>query len=237
MSLLNDPDHVRLEYASEMGLLGRRMAYDYASGPNPLELTFDAIAGIRPQRVLEVGCGPGELAERVQAELAADVVAVDISPRMVELAQMRGVDARLGDVQELPFGAAEFDCVVAAWMLYHVPDVRQALAELARVLEPGGFLVAVTNYLDHLQEARELIRAPSRTFSVFSGENAEQQLRDVFESVERQEASGEIRFPTRESVVEYVRASQGLWGIEAEVPEIELPFIVRRRTVVLVASR
>jgi SAM-dependent methyltransferase len=237
VSALNDPVRVREEYANEDGLLGRRSAYDYASGPNPLELLFAAIAAARPRRVLEAGCGPGELAERVRAELGAAVAAIDISPRMVELARARGVDAREGDVQALPFADAEFDCAIAAWMLYHVPDVPRSLAELARVLEPGGRLVAVTNYVDHLQEARELIGAPARLFTTFGGENAEELLRDAFRAVERHEASGEIRFPSRESVVEYVRATQGLWRIEAEVPDLELPFVVRRRTVVLVAHR
>ena len=55
---------------------------------------------------------------------------------MVELARARGVDARVGDVQELPFADGAFDCVVAAWMLYHVPDLdrgaRRARARAAR---------------------------------------------------------------------------------------------------------
>jgi len=236
LSALNDPERVREEYASEAGLLGRRTAYEYASGPDPLQLAFAAVEEVSPRRVLEVGCGPGELAERVQAELAADVVAIDISPRMVELARARGVDARLGDAQDLPFGEGEFDCAVAAWMLYHVPDVPRALAELARVLEPGGRLVAVTNYADHLQEARELIGAPARLCTSFSGEDAEKLLREAFDGVECREAGGEISFPTRESVVEYVEATRGLWG-EADVPDLELPFVVRRHTAVLVATR
>ena len=62
---------------------------------------------------------------------------VDVSPRMVELARARGVDARVGDVQELPFDDGSFDCAVAAWMLFHVPDLDRGLAELARVLRPG----------------------------------------------------------------------------------------------------
>ncbi len=44
----------------------------------------------------------------------------------------------------LPFGEGEFDVAVAAWMLYHAPDLDRALAELARVLKPAGRLVAVT---------------------------------------------------------------------------------------------
>jgi SAM-dependent methyltransferase len=237
VSALNDPERVREEYASETNYLARRAAYDYASGPNPVEFAFAAIEEAQPRCVLEAGCGPGELAERVQAELGAEVVAIDISPRMVELARARGVDARVGDVQEIPFGDGEFDCAVAAWMLYHVPDVPKALGELARVLEPGGRLVAVTNYRDHLQEARQLIGAPPRTFSAFSGENAEDLLREAFSTVECRAAAGEIRFPTRESVAQYVKGTQGLWGIDAEVPDLELPFVVRRRTAVLVATK
>ena len=237
MSRLNDPQAVREEYADERGLTGRRAAYRYATGPNAPEIAFAAIAEAAPRRVLEVGSGPGELAARVQEKLGATVVAVDLSERMVELARARGVDALVGDVQQLPFGDGEFDLAVAAWMLYHVPDVRRGLAELARVLKPGGRLVAVTNYLDHLLEVRQLIGAPPRTFTAFSGENGEELLRQHFACVERREASGEIRFPNGAAVVSYVRATRSLWRLDADVPEIELPFIVRRRTVVFVATK
>ena len=87
---------------------------------------------VAPQSVLEVGCGEGELAERVQRELGAEVVALDQSERMVELTRRRGVDARVGDVQDLPFPDECFDVAVAAWMLYHVPDLDRGLGELAR---------------------------------------------------------------------------------------------------------
>ena len=70
---------------------------------------------------------------------------------MVELAKERGLDARLGDVQNLDFPDAGFDAVVAAWMLYHVPDLDRALGECARVLRPGGTFLAVTNSADDLE--------------------------------------------------------------------------------------
>ena len=145
VSRTNDPEVVRNEYADESGLAVRAAAWKNATGPNARAMAFDAVAEARPARVLEVGCGRGELAARIREELGAEVVAVDQSERMVELTRERGVTAMVADVQELPFDGGSFDCAVAAWMLYHVPDVDRAIGELARVLRRSGRLVAVTN--------------------------------------------------------------------------------------------
>ena len=121
------------------------------------EVLWRTIATWQPQRVLEVGGGQGELAERMQRELGAEVSFIDFSPRMVELARARGVDAQVGDVQQLPFADGTFDTVVAAWMLYHVPDLDAGLAESRAFSVPGGALIAVTNSVHHIAELRELI--------------------------------------------------------------------------------
>lgn len=135
---LKDPYLVQQEYASERGLEARRSLYEDRIGPDPRETMWAEIVASSPTRVLEVGPGPGEVSERIQRELGAQVVAIDVSERMVELARGRGVDARVGDVQELPFADDEFDLVVAAWVLFHLPDLDRGLAEIARVLRPGG---------------------------------------------------------------------------------------------------
>jgi SAM-dependent methyltransferase len=233
---LNDPAAVAREYATEAGLEARRAAYRHATGPNAPELAFEALAEVRPRRVVEVGCGPGELAARTGRELGAVVVAFDSSARMVELARGRGVDARLGDVQALPLADDSFDCAVAAWMLYHVHDVDLALAELARVLRPGGRLVAVTNRLGHLRELRELLGLPPRTSTPFSGENGEELLRRHFGRIELREAAGTIRFPDRDAVVAFVRASSSLFGGRTTVPAFEGPLVVQRSPVIFVAE-
>ena len=233
---LNDPRVVADEYASERGLEGRRAAYHFSTGPNAPQMAFEAVAEVAPRRVLEVGCGPGELAARIQDELGADVVAVDISQRMVELERGRGLDARVGDVQELPFAAGTFDCAVAAWMLYHVPDPERALGELARVLGPGGRLVAVTNAPDHLRELRALLGLPTdRAAHPFSAANGEQLLRRHFSSVELRDAAGTVRFPSRDDVVAYVEASRTLFATGAEIPQLEGEFVVTIHPVVFVA--
>jgi SAM-dependent methyltransferase len=234
---LNDPAVVGEEYSSERGLASRKAAYRFADGPDAREVAFRAVAEVEPRRVLEVGCGEGELAERIARELGVEVVAVDQSPRMVELTAARGVDARVGDVQELPFRDGEFDCALAAWMLYHVRDVDRGLAELARVLGPEGRLVAVTNHLDHVQELRDLLGLPPRFATPFSGANGEQLLGRHFRRIEVRDASGTVRFPDRAAVLEYVEASRVLWGSEAAIPPFDGPLVVRRRPVVFVADK
>ena len=85
---LDDPELVRTEYATEVGLRARRSIYDGApAAAEALGAALAAVAETHPRRVLEVGCGWGEFALRVSAELEAEVVAVDLSARMVELAQ------------------------------------------------------------------------------------------------------------------------------------------------------
>ena len=145
MSPLNDPECVRDEYADESRFAVRAGAWGRSTGPNAISMSREAVAEVAPLRVLEVGCGRGETAEWIARETGAEVIALDQSERMVELTRARGIDARLGDVQELPFEDETFDCVVAAWMLYHVADLDRGLAEIARVLRPTGRLVAVTN--------------------------------------------------------------------------------------------
>lgn len=87
---LDSPLLVQWEYASEERLRTRNEAYGrLVRGVNADDLAFEAVAEVSPGRVLAVGCGTGELAERMVRELGAEVVAVDISGRMVELTAAR----------------------------------------------------------------------------------------------------------------------------------------------------
>ena len=133
---LDDPEAVWAQYETEAGLEARLSLYVDGEGNDPRDVAFAAVAEVAPRVVLEVGCGPEEFASRIQSELGWGVVAIDTSARMVELARERGVDARIGDVQQLPVETGVFYCVVAAWMLYHVSDLDRGVAELARVLRP-----------------------------------------------------------------------------------------------------
>jgi len=111
---IDEAAFVRAQYEREENLRARKAAYANAEGDDPREFAFEAVAEAEPQRVLEVGGGEGELAERIRAELGAEVIGIDQSERMVEIQRSKRIDARVGDVQNLPFDDGEFDVVVAA---------------------------------------------------------------------------------------------------------------------------
>jgi SAM-dependent methyltransferase len=101
------------------------------------------------RRTLDLGCGEGRLARDLKA-LGHQVVAVDLSPTMVAAA--KGADptleAHVADAAALPFDDASFDLVVAFMSLQDMNDMDRAVAEAARVLEPGGvFCLAVVHPL------------------------------------------------------------------------------------------
>ena len=101
-----------------------------------LPLAARELAGA--QRVLDVGCGDGQVS-RLAAGLGAQVVGIDPTWNCVSVANQRGggVFARAGAAQ-LPFADATFDAVVACLVFEHIRDVDAAIAEVGRVLQPGG---------------------------------------------------------------------------------------------------
>ena len=231
---LDDPAVVRAEYADETRLAARQAVHRSGDGPDAPEVVFAAVAEAEPDSVLEVGCGQGELAQRMVKEPGIRVVAVDQSTRMIQLARGRGVDAQVGDVQALDSLDESFDCVVAAWMLFHVPDLNRGLGEIARVLRPGGRLVAATNGPDHLQELHDLLGTSSPLRSAFNGENGTQSLLRHFVRVERRDAAGHLLFPSRDAAQAYVDSAVTLGGA---LPPIEGSIRVRRTPVVFVAEK
>jgi SAM-dependent methyltransferase len=232
----NEADFVREQYATPDNLRARKAAYINAEGDDPREFVLEAVAAAKPRLVLEVGGGEGELAERFQNELGVEVVGIDQSERMVELQRSKGIDARVGDVQRLPFADGEFDVAVAAWMLYHVHELDGALTELARVLKPGGRLVAVTNAGDHLQELWDLAgRVNAMRRFTFRSENGAALLRKHFATVERRDARGWV--PMDEATIRRFAAS---WDALRALVDVELsgkPLRVRRHTTVFIAER
>jgi SAM-dependent methyltransferase len=118
-------------------------------------------------------------------------------------------------------------------MLYHVPDVSRAVFELARILRPGGRLVAVTNRSDHLRELSDLLGAES--VSAFDDDSGPRLLAQHFAHVEERDAGGWINFPNREAVQAYVDATRTFWT-HALPDDFQGSLRVRRSPVIYVAT-
>lgn len=102
-------------------------------------------------RVLDVGCGTGELLRRVRANVPDAVLAgLDPVPEMLDVAREKlsgRDDLRVGYADRLPWNAGTFDVVVSCNMFHYISEPLTALREMARVLRPGGALV-LTDWCD-----------------------------------------------------------------------------------------
>jgi ArsR family transcriptional regulator len=111
--------------------------------------------------VLEIGVGTGGLLTELAAR-ASKVIGVDHSPAMLEEARNRlvdrgvsGVELRLGEMSHLPLSDASVGCVVANMVLHHAADPAAVLAEIRRVLAPGGMLLLADLARHEREAARE----------------------------------------------------------------------------------
>jgi SAM-dependent methyltransferase len=116
--------------------------------------------------VLEVGCGTGLVLQRV-ASFARTARGIDLSPGMLERARARGLDVVEGSATALPFDDASFDVAYSFKVLAHVPDLEQALAEMARVVRPGGHIVFDAYNRQSLRYVVKRLFGPRSTSSSF----------------------------------------------------------------------
>lgn len=219
---MSDRDHVHRQYATEEHLETRMSVWHPTlDGREPSSEALAAVTYGGPARVLEVGCGTGAFAARIAAALpGCGLVAVDQSERFVELTSHRGLDARRADVQDLPFEDDSFDAVAAMWMLYHVTDLHRGLAEIRRVLRPGGRFVAVTNGDEHIADLRrEAGGEPVLTH--FSSENGEEALLRHFDDIARDDLNTRAFFPDHDTALAYLHSSQE--DIAWDLPDFEGP--------------
>jgi ubiquinone/menaquinone biosynthesis C-methylase UbiE len=195
MSKLSDQEFLLADQYKNASNLDARIRLHRRFSTNTYGWTrwvFDQIDLPSKCRILELGCGPGGLwcenLDRIPA--GWDITLTDFSPGMVEEAQEslsssgRTFAFEIVDAQSIPYESASFDAVVANHMLYHIPNRAKALAEIRRVLRPGGKLYASTVGESHMRELDELVaRFDTRgeslrahTTTPFSLENGAEQL-------------------------------------------------------------
>lgn len=134
-------------------------------GGYPFLTQYVDMRGLKGKKVLDIACGTGVLTEQF-IHVGAEVTAIDITPKAVELTRRRLALFRLpgtvleADAQHLPFPDGSFDFVCAWGCLMHMPRTERAIAEIHRVLKPGGRFLAMMYHSNsvHLRLAIQLGR-------------------------------------------------------------------------------
>ncbi|WP_053914573.1 class I SAM-dependent methyltransferase [Streptomyces sp. SCSIO 75703] len=215
-------------YNGDRDLAARQSLYQWQTPRYDLPgLVAERLGGVRG-RVVDIGCGNGTFLQRLRQDRPdLSLLGLDLAPGI--LAGVPGPVA-VADAMRLPLATGSVDAALALHMLYHVPDIPQAVRELARVVARDGLVVASTNSgrdkaeLDDLWQraARDILgmdRGPARlTLSArFSLEKAPAFLGAEFGRVEVVELPGTITVHDPEPVIAHM-ASYRAWADQHEVP-------------------
>ncbi|MEU6226021.1 class I SAM-dependent methyltransferase [Streptomyces sp. NPDC047042] len=229
-------------YSSDRDLAARQSLYPWQTPRHDLPgIVVEQLGGVRAgARVVDVGCGNGRYVERLR-ESRPDLatLGLDLAPGI--LATVPGPVA-VADVTRLPLASGSVDAALAMHMLYHVPDIPQAVRELARVVARDGVLIASTNSDDDKAELHDLWqraatdvlgtgREPAR-FSIgarFSLEKARAFLGAEFGRVRTIELPSTVTVRDPEPVVAYL-TSYRAWADLYEAPFTAV--VERARTIV-----
>jgi ubiquinone/menaquinone biosynthesis C-methylase UbiE len=220
-NLIANPNYLRKQYADSSNL-DARIALHQSCSVNQYGFhawVFDQLHLHESEEILELGCGPGYLwvTNRQRLPDPIRLTLTDYSPGMLatarkQLAEVAGITYRVVDAQELPYPNDAFRLVIANHMLYHVPDQARTIAEVRRVLRPGGRFIAATNGQSHMQELSELVSAFDphvRTMSNavverFSLENGAQLLGQYFGDVRMLRYADALHVTAAAPLVNYV---------------------------------
>lgn len=142
--------------------LAGRFGKDYVPGRSWKALAEALIKVLNYQVVADLGAGEGTLAQLL-AQRAEKVIAVDLSPKMVEFGQnlaaqngLANLEYRIGDIEDPPIEANSLDLAILSQALHHAERPQRALDAAFRILKPGGRLIVLDLLQHHFDEAREL---------------------------------------------------------------------------------
>lgn len=215
-------------YSSDRDLAARQSLYQWQTPRYDLPgIVAEQLSSVRG-RVVDVGCGNGKFIQRLrEARPDLTLLGLDIAPGI--LAGVPGPVA-VADATRLPLATASVDAALALHMLYHAPDIAQAVRELSRVVARDGLVIASTNSdrdkaeLDDLWQwaAGDVLgtgRGPARISlsARFSLEKAQAFLGEEFNRLETVELPGTITVHDPEPVIAHM-ASYRAWADQHDVP-------------------
>jgi SAM-dependent methyltransferase len=222
-------DYIARQYGDDRNLATRQSIYAFQRPQLNLHASSLDLADLAgDESILDVGCGNGRyLAELRTRGHRGFVCGADLSDGMLRTTRLdaEAVSLIATDAQALPFASESFDVGLMMHMLYHVPDRAQALAEVRRVVRPGGVTLVLTNSWLHFQELDDLLiecaaatvgasRVRDRTsLTHFTIEDGGEELQAVFSDVQLHRFSSELVVDDAEPVVAYAQ-SMGMFVVD-----------------------
>ncbi len=223
MSRFTDPNYLKTGQYRDSSNLDARAAIHQRFSTNPygwFNWVFDALNKLPGNaKILELGCGPAYLWKACIERIPSgwNVTLSDLSPGMVDAAWRnlvvtgRNFKFEEIDAQSIPYPDGTFDAVIANHMLYHVPDRKQALKEIWRVLKADGVLFAATLGKDHMREMWDQLEHVARIkretiTSAFTFENGKGQLQEFFPRVELSCYEDNLRVTDISAITAYIRS-------------------------------
>lgn len=172
-------------------------------------------------RLLEIGCGSGELWKNNTLNLRnREFFLSDSSEGMVSEVRKKygsAFNCIVADCEKIPFKDAYFDCVIANHVLFYLQNLHQGITEICRVLKPDGVLYCSTYGSNHMKEITALVQAfdskitlsQANLYEVFGLENGKDILNPYFSSVEVSYYPDELIVDEAQPLVDYIMSCHG----------------------------
>lgn len=225
MSKFTDQQYLKSDQYRDSSNLAARVVIHQCFSTNSygwFKWVFDTLLKLPENaRILELGCGPGLLWKENMDRIPVgwNITLSDLSSGMLDAAWRnlvvtgRAFQFKEIDAQSIPFEDETFDAVIANHMLYHVPDRPKAIAEMKRVLQPNGRLIATTVGENHLKEMMNWYRQVhiSKIWESFANpfvlENGLEQLTPFFSDVKLSRYEDNLQVTELEPITAYIRSS------------------------------
>ncbi|MEP7136815.1 MAG: methyltransferase domain-containing protein [Chloroflexota bacterium] len=217
MSKFTDQHYLKTDQYKDSSNLDARVNIHARFSTNPYgwyHWLFDALLKLPADaKILELGSGPAYMWRECASRIPAgwDITLSDLSSGMVDSAWRnlvvtgRNFKFKEIDAQSIPFEDETFDAVIANFMLYHVPDRLKAIAEIKRVLKPGGRIFAATVGDHHLKEMMEWLQTPYT--NPFTLESGLEQLEPFFPHVTLSRYEDNLHVTEIAPMMAYIRSS------------------------------
>lgn len=186
---------------------------------------FEKMALPAGSKILELGCGNGELwrgnAEKIPADVK--IILTDISGGMINDAKenLKHLKSQMAfeivDASTLPYEDESFDVVIANHMIFYVKDREQAFSEIKRTLKPGGYLYCSTYGRGHMKQIEELTKnfdsrivlSEVNLFEIFGLENGEEQVRPWFTEIKKHLYDDYLTIDDYKPLLDYILSCHG----------------------------